>query len=60
MIEAVDLVPSAARVTRGMAQAMILAAAGRRELATYAAGTFAAAGFEMSRVLDLGKMFRPE
>jgi len=58
MRKAVDLVVEAARVTRGLAHAMILAAAGRRQLATYAMPTLRQAGFEVELVLDLDEMFR--
>jgi hypothetical protein len=59
MLRAVDLIADQAKVTPGLAQAMLLTAAGRkRQLATYAAPTLEQAGYEMSRVLDLDEMFR--
>lgn len=60
MVKAVEAISAAVGVTHGLAHAIILASVGRRELATYAAGTLAAAGVDMARVLDLDEMFPPE
>ena len=57
MSKAVELVSAAKQLTRGLAHAMILAAA-RRQLATYLAPALERAGYAMALVLDLDEMFR--
>ena len=52
------LMMSMSGVSLGMAHAMLLTVATKSMLATHAAATLSAAGFEMRKVLDLDEMFR--
>lgn len=58
--ETVQLIVAEARVSWGLAHAMLLTVTTRSTLATYAAPTLERAGFEMRLVLDLDEFFRPE
>lgn len=57
MTKTVDLVSAEGQLSRGLAHSMLLAVGGR-QLATYAAATLRAVGYDMGRVLDLDEIFR--